>query len=162
MTAPQKSVNLLLQKKHVGNYLFEENSVTSPRSGALPNMEKQKILVVEDEEMTARLIIYRLKALGYDVSHARDGVEGMGQIKKIRPDLVVLDIMLPGLSGFEILEELKADPEFDSSGIKVLMLTNKKSSGDVSRGFNLGAMEYVSKPFKMEEFLLRMDRVLKT
>lgn len=124
-------------------------------------MDSKKILIVEDEEMTARLIVYRLKSLGHDVHHAKDGREGLNLLKELKPDLVVLDIMLPGLSGFEILQELNDDENFDSSTIKVLMLSSKKRTEDVSRGFNLGAMEYVPKPFKMDEFLLRLNRVLK-
>ncbi len=123
-------------------------------------MAQQKILLVEDEEMTARLILYRLKAMGFDTYHARDGLDGFDMIKKIKPDLVVLDVMLPGKSGFEILQDLQEDSEFDSSDIKVIMLSNKKRVEDVSRGFQLGAMEYVPKPFKMDEFLLRLNRVL--
>jgi two-component system KDP operon response regulator KdpE len=124
-------------------------------------MAQSKILVIEDEEMTARLITYRLKSLGHEVRHQKDGVKGLSAIKEFKPDLVVLDIMLPGLSGFEILQELQDDEEFDSDRFKVLMLSSKKRSEDVSRGFNLGAMEYVPKPFKMDEFLLRLNRVLK-
>jgi len=124
-------------------------------------MDKKRILVVEDEEMTARLILYRLKALGYDVEHVRDGVTGLKTIKESRPDVVVLDVMLPGISGFEILQELEADTDFDSTSIKVIMLTSKSRAEDVSRGFDLGAMEYVPKPFKMDEFILRLKRVLK-
>jgi DNA-binding response OmpR family regulator len=123
-------------------------------------MSKKKILVVEDEEMTARLILYRLKSMGHDVHHSKDGVDALNYIKEHSPDLVVLDVMLPGMSGFEILQELQDDDSFDSSNVKVLMLSNKKRAEDVSRGFNLGAMEYVSKPFKMDEFLLRLNRVL--
>ncbi|PKD43508.1 response regulator transcription factor [Rhodohalobacter barkolensis] len=123
-------------------------------------MSKHKILVIEDEEMTARLITYRLKSLGHEVQHEKDGVKGFQTIKEFRPDLVVLDIMLPGLSGFEILQKLQDDESFDSDSIKVLMLSSKKRAEDVSRGFNLGAMEYVPKPFKMDEFLLRLNRVL--
>lgn len=123
-------------------------------------MSKHKILVIEDEEMTARLITYRLKSLGHEVQHEKDGVKGFQAIKEFRPDLVVLDIMLPGLSGFEILQKLQDDEGFDSDSIKVLMLSSKKRAEDVSRGFNLGAMEYVPKPFKMDEFLLRLNRVL--
>ncbi len=124
-------------------------------------MAQHKILVIEDEEMTARLITYRLKSLGHEVYHEKDGVKGYNSIKELKPDLVVLDIMLPGLSGFEILQKLQDDEDFDSDTIKVLMLSSKKRSEDVSRGFNLGAMEYVPKPFKMDEFLLRLNRVLK-
>lgn len=123
-------------------------------------MDGKKILIVEDEEMTARLIEYRLKSLGHEVHHAKDGREGLSLLKELKPDLVVLDIMLPGLSGFEILQDLHDDDDFDSSKIKVLMLSSKKRTEDVSRGFNLGAMEYVPKPFKMDEFLLRLNRVL--
>ncbi len=124
-------------------------------------MAQHKILVIEDEEMTARLITYRLKSLGHEVHHEKDGVKGFNAIIELKPDLVVLDIMLPGLSGFEILQKLQDDANFDTDDIKVLMLSSKKRSEDVSRGFNLGAMEYVSKPFKMDEFLLRLNRVLK-
>lgn len=120
----------------------------------------KKILVVEDEEMTARLIMYRLKSLGYEAFHSKDGVDGLDQIRKLKPDLVVLDVMLPGKSGFEILQDLQEDESFDETSIKVIMLSNKKRVEDVSRGFNLGAMEYVPKPFKMDEFLLRLNRVL--
>lgn len=123
-------------------------------------MNQARILVVEDEEMTARLILYRLKSLGHETLHAKDGVEGLRMIKEFNPNLVVLDVMLPGKSGFEILQDLHDDPEFESGNIKVIMLSNKKRVEDVSRGFNLGAMEYVSKPFKMDEFLLRLKRVL--
>ncbi|MFU8812659.1 MAG: response regulator transcription factor [Balneolaceae bacterium] len=121
---------------------------------------KQNILVVEDEEMTARLIVYRLRGLGHTVTHVTDGVKGLQAIKEIKPDLVVLDVMLPGISGFEILQELLDDADFDQSATKVMMLTSKGRSEDMSRGFNLGAMEYVSKPFKMDEFILRLNRVL--
>jgi len=110
--------------------------------------------------MTARLVTYRLKSLGHEVQHEKDGVKGLKAIKEFKPDLVVLDIMLPGLSGFEILQKLQDDEDFDSDKFKVLMLSSKKRSEDVSRGFNLGAMEYVPKPFKMDEFLLRLNRVL--
>jgi DNA-binding response OmpR family regulator len=123
-------------------------------------MSEKRILVVEDEEMTARLITYRLKSLGHDVHHKKDGVEGLKAIKELKPDVVVLDIMLPGLSGFEILQKMQEDDEIHTDSIKVLMLSSKKRSEDISRGFNLGAMEYVPKPFKMDEFLLRLNRVL--
>lgn len=98
-------------------------------------MSKKKILVVEDEEMTARLIVYRLKALGFEVEHAVDGLKGLELIKKNRPDLAVLDVMLPGISGFEILQNLQDDPDFDSSNIRIIMLTSKNRAEDVSRGF---------------------------
>lgn len=123
-------------------------------------MSQKRILIIEDEEMTARLILYRLKSLGFDVHHSKDGVDGLKKIKELNPDLVVLDVMLPGKSGFEILQDLHDDDSFDASLVKVIMLSTKKRVEDVSRGFKLGAMEYVPKPFKMDEFLLRLNRVL--
>ncbi len=68
--------------------------------------------------------------------------------------------MLPGMSGFEILENIQESDEINQTDIKVIMLSTKKRIEDVSRGFNLGAMEYVPKPFKMDEFLLRLNRVI--
>src|SRR5690554_3648022 len=116
-------------------------------------MAGERILVVEDEKMTARLLVYRLNALGYDVTHIENGDEALAWILREKPDLLVLDVMLPGLTGFEILERLheSGDPELKKIG--TIMLTTKNRSEDISRGFDLGAMEYVSKPFKMDEFL---------
>ena len=124
-------------------------------------MSKKHILVVEDEEMTARLIVYRLKALGHLVEHKNDGMDGLKYILDKKPEVVVLDVMLPGMSGFEILETLQDSAEFDMSVLKVIMLSTKHKAEDISRGFHLGAMEYLPKPFKMDEFLLRLNRIIK-
>ena len=117
------------------------------------------ILVVEDERMTARLLVYRLKAQGHKVEHKEDGIDGLEYIKEHQPDILVLDVMLPGMSGFEILENLK-DEKFDLSKTKVIMLSTKSRAEDISRGFKLGAVEYLPKPFKMDEFLLRLNRMI--
>lgn len=123
-------------------------------------MAGERILVVEDEKMTARLLVYRLKALGYDVTHIENGADALEWIIKEKPDLLVLDVMLPGLTGFEILERLQETGDPDLKGIGTIMLTTKSRSEDISRGFDLGAMEYISKPFKMDEFLLRLNRII--
>lgn len=123
-------------------------------------MPGKHILVVEDEEMTARLIVYRLKALGHTVEHKSDGIDGLNYILENRPDVLVLDVMLPGMSGFEILENLNENGQFDLSGTRVIMLSTKSRPDDISRGFNLGALEYLPKPFKMDEFLLRLNRII--
>lgn len=123
-------------------------------------MAQKHILVVEDEQMTARLIVYRLKALGHRVEHRVNGMDAFDYIKKNKPDVLVLDVMLPGMSGFEILENLQDSDEINPAEIKVIMLSTKNRTEDVSRGFNLGAMEYVPKPFKMDEFLLRLNRII--
>lgn len=123
-------------------------------------MSQKHILVVEDEEMTARLILYRLKALGHNVIHKKDGVDGLNYILEEKPEVLVLDVMLPGMSGFEILENLRDNDDINFSNLKVIMLSTKQRTEDISRGFDLGAMEYVPKPFKMDEFLLRLNRII--
>lgn len=125
-------------------------------------MSDKRILIVEDEKMTARLLVYRLKALGHDVTHIENGNDALEWILREKPDLLVLDVMLPGLSGFEILEKLQESGELADGELDVIMLTTKNRSEDISRGFHLGAMEYISKPFKMDEFLLRLNRIVET
>lgn len=120
------------------------------------------ILIVEDDKMTARLLVYRLQALGYTVEHINDGIEGFNYIKEQKPDLIVLDVMLPGMSGFEILENLNSSEDVDISKLNVIMLTTKNKAEEIQRGFNLGALEYLSKPFKIEEFLVRLNRIAST
>lgn len=126
-------------------------------------MESGKhILVVEDDKMTARLLVYRLQALGYKVEHINDGIEGFNYIKEQKPDLIVLDVMLPGMSGFEILENLNSSEDVNISDLNVIMLTTKNKAEEIQRGFKLGALEYLSKPFKIEEFLVRLNRIAST
>jgi two-component system, sensor histidine kinase ChiS len=123
-------------------------------------MAVKDILLVEDEKMTARLIDYRLKAQGYNVTHIEDGIEALEHIRHQTPDILILDVMLPGMSGFEILETLKEENGVDLDHLKVIMLTTKSRAEDISRGFKLGAVEYLSKPFKMDELLLRLNRLI--
>lgn len=123
-------------------------------------MAVKDILLVEDEKMTARLIDYRLKAQGYNVTHIEDGIEALEHIRHQTPDILILDVILPGMSGFEILETLKEENGVDLDHLKVIMLTTKSRAEDISRGFKLGAVEYLSKPFKMDELLLRLNRLI--
>lgn len=123
-------------------------------------MAGKEILIVEDEMMTARLLEYRLKSLGHKVTHIVDGVDALEHIRSNPPEVLILDIMLPGMSGFEILENLHEDELVDISSLKVIMLTTKSRTEDITRGFNLGATEYIAKPFKMDELLLRLNRLI--
>jgi len=123
-------------------------------------MASKDILIVEDEKMTARLLDYRLQSQGHRITHISNGVEALEHIRRKQPDVVILDVMLPGMNGFEILENLQESEGVEMSNLKVIMLTTKNRAEDISRGFNLGAMEYISKPFKMEEFLLRLNRLI--
>ncbi len=118
-----------------------------------------KILVVEDEVDIAELISFNLKRAGYPTEVAHDGAEGLQAILTQRPDLVILDLMLPSMDGFQILKEMQRDPR--SSSIPVMMLTAKGQTDDRIRGLESGADDYLTKPFSPKELLLRIQAILK-
>jgi len=117
------------------------------------------ILVVEDEKSISTLIQYNLEKEGFKVHTSETGEEGFEQIKKILPDLVLLDWMLPDLSGIDICKQIKKDPKLKS--IPVIMLTAKSEEADKIRGFETGADDYVTKPFSTKELILRVHALLK-
>ena len=117
------------------------------------------ILVVDDEPDITALVAYHLAKQGFRVSTAANGVEAVKLAHDERPDLVVLDLMLPGRSGFEVLEELRRRPETASVGVILLTACNDKS--DRMRGLALGADDYIAKPFAPEELVLRVSAVLR-
>jgi DNA-binding response OmpR family regulator len=114
--------------------------------------EKRRILVVEDEESIREALRDALVSEGYDVLAAADGKEGLALGLKEDPDLVVLDLMLPGLDGFEVLRRLRAD----AVETPVLVLTARGLEADRVRGLDLGADDYVVKPFALGELLARI------
>lgn len=109
-------------------------------------MKKNRILVVEDEESLLKLESILLSSKGYNVTGVMDGKSALEEIATNKPDLVILDIMLPEIDGFEVCRRIKENPE--TSGIPVVMLTAKKNSQDVARGTEVGAAAYLTKPFK--------------
>jgi DNA-binding response OmpR family regulator len=122
-------------------------------------MEKNRILVVEDEESLLKLESILFTSKGYDVTGARDGREALDSIAQSRPDLVVLDVMLPVLDGFEVCRAIKENSETRS--IPVVMLTAKKSSADLERGRVAGADAYITKPFKSVRVLEVIEGLLR-
>jgi CheY-like chemotaxis protein len=114
-------------------------------------MTKNKILVVEDEESLLKLESILFTSKGYLVTGVRDGLAALDAIAKSRPDLIVLDVMLPGMDGFELCRTIKGNPK--TSNIPVVMLTAKKSSLDLERGKLAGADSYITKPFKSVKVL---------
>lgn len=118
-----------------------------------------RILVVDDEKDILRLLEYNLGNAGFNVTTADDGPEGLDAAKRIRPDLIILDIMLPNMEGTEVLRRLKRDPS--TASIPVVMLTAKGEEVDRIIGFELGADDYIVKPFSPKEVLLRVKAVLK-
>lgn len=106
-------------------------------------MSSKKIVIVEDDQALYTVYSTELKLSNYNVKNVSDGTEAHAFIKKEKPDLVLLDLMLPGRSGLEILEELKKDP--DTKDIKVVMITNFGSEEHISKALELGAEEYIMK-----------------
>ena len=117
------------------------------------------ILVVEDEKSISTLIQYNLEKEGFKVHTFETGEEGFDQIKKSLPDLVLLDWMLPDLSGIDICKQIKKDAKLKS--IPIIMLTAKSEEADKIRGFETGADDYVTKPFSTKELILRIQALLK-
>jgi len=118
-----------------------------------------RILVIEDEKDLADLLSYNLEREGFQVTSAYDGLSGLEQAKSDLPDLILLDLMLPGMLGTEVCKALRK--EAATSGIPVLMLTAKGDEIDRVVGFEVGADDYIVKPFSMREVVLRIKAVLK-
>lgn len=118
-----------------------------------------KILVIEDEADLQKILQFHLKKAGFDVTGARDGEEGLTFARKRKPDLVLLDLMLPDRPGTEVLRELRSSPE--TRGVPVLVLTAKGEEVDRVVGFELGADDYVVKPVSMRELVLRVRAILR-
>lgn len=118
-----------------------------------------RILVIEDQSDLQQVLEYNLKRAGHEVLAALGGVEGIRLARERRPDLVLLDLMLPDLSGTEVCRALKATPE--SHHAAVIMLTARGEETDRIVGFELGADDYIVKPFSIRELLLRIQAVLR-
>ncbi len=118
-----------------------------------------RILVVDDEEDLLDLVAYNLEAAGFRVDRAVSGAQALGAVERCRPDLVVLDVMLPDLQGFEVLRILRARPQ--TRALPVILLTARGEEPDRLTGFDLGADDYVVKPFSPRELVARVRAVLK-
>ena len=122
-------------------------------------MKKPKIVVIEDEVDILDVINYNLSKEGFDVCSALDGEEGLALIKKEVPDLVLLDLMLPGLDGIEICRKLKTD--YSTRSIPIIMVTAKVEESDIVLGLGMGADDYMVKPFRPRELMARIRSVLR-
>ena len=115
-----------------------------------------RILIVEDDEGIRSTLRYHLSAAGYAVTEARDGAIGLRMARTARPDLVLLDLMLPGMSGMEFCRALRR-----SSRVPIIMVTAKDSEVDKIVGLELGADDYITKPFSVREVLARINAVIR-
>lgn len=118
----------------------------------------EKILIVEDEPSALRLVEYTLKQEGFQVVTAPNGLDGIKKAQSEGVQLVILDIMLPGLDGFEICRRLRANPE--TSGIRILMLSAKAHEIDKATGLKVGADDYLTKPADPSEIVSRVQALL--
>ncbi len=117
------------------------------------------ILIIEDEKDIVDLIDYHLKQAGFIVIKAYDGASGLDKARKEKPDLIILDLMLPEMDGKDVCKSLKSNPETQS--IPILMLTAKAEEVDRIVGFEIGADDYVTKPFSPRELVLRVKAILR-
>ncbi len=119
----------------------------------------ERVLVVDDEPEIVALVAYHLAKAGYRVATAAAGHDAIDLARRERPALIVLDLMLPGMSGFEVLEVLRADDT--TRDVAVLMLTARREEVDRIRGLSLGADDYLTKPFSPQELVLRVAAILR-
>ncbi len=121
---------------------------------------KPRILVCDDDPLLVQLVEFRLRAKDFEVETAADGEEALAQIRNNPPDLVVLDAMMPGIDGFELLVRIKEDDQL--AKIPVVMLTARKGEKDIVSALERGAADYLVKPFIPDELLARIQRILAT
>ena len=122
-------------------------------------MTKDKILVIDDEEDILELLRFNLTKEGYQVCSASTGEEALALARTERPDLILLDLMLPGIDGLEVARRLKADPLTRS--MPIVMLTAKGEESDIVTGLELGAKDYITKPFSRKVLVARLRAVLR-
>jgi DNA-binding response OmpR family regulator len=121
---------------------------------------KQIIFLVEDDQFLSDMYRTKFELSGYEVPHAEDGDSALRMIRETKPNLILLDIVIPKKSGFDVLKEIKSDPETKS--IPVVLLTNLSQKDDVDKGFELGAEDYVIKAhFTPAEVVGKVEKVLK-
>ena len=121
--------------------------------------EKRKVLVVDDEAHIAELLVMNLHQNGYETCVAGNGTDAMPMALAERPDLILLDLMLPGIGGLEVCRLLKTDPR--TAPVPVIMLTAKSEESDKVIGLSIGADDYVTKPFSLRELLARIEALLR-
>ncbi len=118
----------------------------------------KKILVVDDEVNIVISIEFLMKQAGYDLQVARDGQEALEYVATFEPDLILLDVMLPKINGFEVCRRVRENPDWQ--GIKIIMLTAKGREVEVAKGLALGADSYVIKPFSTKELMAEVKQIL--
>lgn len=120
--------------------------------------QKRKVLLIEDDVDMSEAVRLRLESNGYEVLVAHDGLEGFDMARAQKPDLIILDVMLPKMDGFTVCRMLKYDEAYKS--IPVIMFTARVQKTDIQHGTEVGANAYVTKPFKAEELLSQINSLI--
>jgi two-component system phosphate regulon response regulator PhoB len=124
-----------------------------------PTPAGERVLVVDDEPDIVALVAYHLAKAGYRVATASSGTDALESVRRERPALLVLDLMLPGMSGYDVLEQLRADEV--TRDVAILLLTARREEPDRIHGLSLGADDYLTKPFSLDELTARMRALLR-
>jgi two-component system cell cycle response regulator len=134
---------------------------TPPPSGSPGEIDvsDSRILVVDDNEQNLELLVEYLDALDCTIDTAVDGIEALEKVEKTQPDLILLDIMMPRMSGFEVCRKLKSDPQ--TRDIPIIMVTALNELGDIERGVESGTDDFISKPVNRLEMLTRVKSLLR-
>ena len=120
--------------------------------------DARTVLIADDDEDILELVSFRLERAGYEVVTARDGAAALAAAQERLPDLAVLDVMIPGLNGYEVTQRLRADDA--TRDIPVILLTARVQEADVNRGFDAGADDYLRKPFSPQELRARVQAIM--
>jgi DNA-binding response OmpR family regulator len=124
----------------------------------MPRMDPATVLVVDDDPVILKLLEVNFEMEGFTVVRASDGVEGLERAREVLPDVVVLDVMMPRMTGHEVATALRSDPA--TASIPIIFVTARAQSGDVERGMELGVDDYVTKPFDPLDLIARVNAVL--
>ena len=127
-------------------------------SDSTPTDRPPVILAADDDDDILQLVVFRLERSGYTVLQAHDGEEALALAAEHRPDLAVLDVMMPKMDGFEVTRRLRSDPA--TSRMPIIMLTARVQDADVQEGFDAGADDYLRKPFSPQELRARVQAIL--
>ncbi|MGM0501959.1 MAG: response regulator [Bacillota bacterium] len=157
--SPQESIEQLLEKADQALYMVKQGDKGAIEvNSKMEEKTVKEILIVDDENVIVDLIRTRLGSLGYDIEYSSDGQQGMELAQKHQPDLMIVDLMMPKINGFELIRQLKENPA--TKEIKIIILSSKKSDQDIDRAFELGADDYLAKPFSLAELENRVKRII--
>ena len=123
---------------------------------------KRSVLVIDDNEDIRHLLTLILENAGFTVLTGIDGADGLAQTRSGKPDLILLDAMMPGLNGFEVLEKIRNDRDSKINSIPILMLTSRSSVEDIDMAIDLGATSYVVKPFRPEKLVQKVKSIFES